>query len=492
MFTDGVQEQLTRLGGRLSEGFEPKEWVVSTPAGERRVPGWAQALFAVVFAAGDLRADDYSEYLVGFYEAQIDPSYFKQKRQRAWHGVGHKGDYYWYVADLDDTSPDPMVHTLDMEGGDDAFGSGTRLSTLLAGLKVITPPEDSDRFALACSAGDVTAATEELGRGTELGPLDDTGITPLHLAVMSRSTDLVRLLLEAGADARATIAYDTQMPWTYVDAEAYHSGDLPAGTTALHLALGENLPHRLYSDGSVDEIVRLLLDAGADPDAIDRTGWTPMLWAIKSPQAVRLMLAAGANPNLTGALRPPLVSAVNPVNADSTSEDVVRLLLTAGADVNGAGKDGTALSAAATGSTTVLQVLLDAGADPNRPNPQDCWMPGRTPLHSALVGGAPNVELLLAAGADPNARTPDGLTPLVAALLQSHLGDPVEVVRSLVQAGAEVGAAVEEATVRAYVATRYKPKKPLADLTATTPLGIAEHLGMTRTVACLTTHDAGE
>jgi ankyrin repeat protein len=102
------------------------------------------------------------------------------------------------------------------------------------------------------------------------------------------------------------------------------------------------------------------------------------------------------------------------------------------------------------------------------------------------------VELLLAAGADPNARTPDGLTPLIAALLQFHLGDPVEVVMPLVEGGAEVGAAVDEAAVRAYVAEQYKPKKPLADLTAITALGIAKHLGMTRTVAYLTKHGARE
>ncbi|MFB4308597.1 ankyrin repeat domain-containing protein [Actinomadura sp. GTD37] len=488
MFTDGVQKQIARLGGRLPEDFEPKEWMVSTPAGERRVPDWAQALFAVVFEAGDLRADDHSEYLVHFYETPIGPGYFKQKSQRAWHGVGQKGDYYWYVADLDDTSANPMVHKLDMEGGDGALDSGIRLSTLLAGLKVITPPGDGDRLALACSARDVAAATEELARGAGLGPLDDTGIAPLHLAVMSRSTDLVRLLLEAGADARAEIEHDTQTPWTYVDANAYGSGELWTRTTALHLALNGELAHRLYEDEPVDEIVRLLLDAGAAPDAIDGFGWTPMQLANASPQLVRLLLAAGANPNLTGALRPPLVSAAFRSNA---SEEVVRLLLAAGADANSVGKDGTALSVAAgNGSTTVLQLLLDAGAAPNRPDPQDCWTPGRTPLHRAL-GRKANVELLLAAGADPNARTADGFTSLITVLLGFHLADPVEMVTMLVQAGAEVCAAVDEATVQAYVAKQYKPKKPLADLTATTPLGIAKHLGMTRTAAYLTKQGAG-
>lgn len=490
VFTDMVWEKIVRLGGQLPAGFAPREWVVDTPAGKRRVPDWAQALYAVVFTTGDLR-DDFLQQLVSFHHYDIEPSYFEEAGACAWHGIGERGDYCWYVADFDDTSADPIVYTLDKEGGNDGWiDAGIPLSMRLASLKVIAPPGDGDRLAVACSAGDVTAAAEELARGAGLGPLDDTGITPLHLAAMSRSTDMVRLLLEAGADARAAIAYDTKTPWTYLDPDTYTSGELWRGTTALHLALdnGGLRPRKYTEKGPVDEIVRLLLDAGADPDAIDSVGWTPMLISTDRPQIVEFMLAAGADPNVTGALRPPLVWVAS--RGESTGEEVVRLLLAAGADVNGAGGDGTALFAAGTGPTMIFQLLLDAGADPNQPNPPDCWSPGHTPLHRALRHPA-NLKLLLAAGADPNTRTPDGFTPLIEAMLHFHPRDPVEVVTSLVQAGAEADAPAEEVALQAYVAKQYKPKEPLASLTATTPTGIAEHLGMTCTAAYLAGHGTG-
>ena len=74
--------------------------------------------------------------------------------------------------------------------------------------------------------------------------------------------------------------------------------------------------------------------------------------------------------------------------------------------------------AAAAYDTTIVQRLLDAGADCNAVNRRRA-----TPLHSASVGapGSPRwhpdgqvatIALLIKAGADPNARDMDGVTPL--------------------------------------------------------------------------------
>ncbi|MGW1364929.1 ankyrin repeat domain-containing protein [Streptomyces chartreusis] len=478
-----VIEQLGRLGGQVPDQFAPIEWVVATPAGKRQVPEWAQRLLAVVFTAGDVRVDDYSDALVSFYGTEIEAGYFRERR--AWYGIGQRGDYHWYIADLDEQYTDnPTVHRLDMEGGDYALDDGYRLTQELAGMKVVTPPGEADRFPLACSAGDVTTVAALLRQGASLGPLDDTGITPLHLAVMSRSTELVRLLLDSGADPRAAIAYDTQTPWTYVDADAYSSGDLWQGATALHIALGQMVPRRTAAIREAGEIVHLLLDAGADPDAVDRVGWTPMQLATGDTELVRHMLAAGADPSQTAGLRPPLVQAVCDGN-----KEAVRLLLAAGADASAGGAQGTPLVAAADRSGDFVRLLLDAGADPDQPNPDHAWEPGLRPVHRARVD---NLRLLLAAGADPDARTPEGFTPLVRTMLWTHLGDPVDAATVLVDGGADVNAAVPETAVREHVTKQYKPQPPLADLTATTPLGIARHLGMTRTVAYLTERGAHE
>ncbi|MFI6986418.1 ankyrin repeat domain-containing protein [Embleya sp. NPDC050154] len=132
-----VIERLGRLGGQMPDRFAPIDWVVATPAGKRQVPEWAQRLFAVVFTAGDVRVDDYSDALVDFHGTEIEAGYFRERR--AWYGIGQKGDYHWYVADLDEQdTDDPTVHRLDMEGGDDALGDGRGLTRELAGMKVVT------------------------------------------------------------------------------------------------------------------------------------------------------------------------------------------------------------------------------------------------------------------------------------------------------------------------------------------------------------------
>jgi ankyrin repeat protein len=95
--------------------------------------------------------------------------------------------------------------------------------------------------------------------------------------------------------------------------------------------------------------------------------------------------------------------------------DAARLLLARGAPVDPSGQGwmtGTPLHAAAAGShATIVGMLLEVGADPNRRQRH-----GYTPLHSAAANGdLGSVEALLGAGADPTAVTDDGATPLALA-----------------------------------------------------------------------------
>ncbi|MFY7894589.1 MAG: ankyrin repeat domain-containing protein [Phycisphaerales bacterium] len=80
----------------------------------------------------------------------------------------------------------------------------------------------------------------------------------------------------------------------------------------------------------------------------------------------------------------------------------------------------------------VVRVLLTVGADPNAPDPAT----GKTPLHVASIRQDPVlVQLLVAGKADVHARDAHGNTPLFDAVFRSQ-GHP-EVVEMLLKAGAD-------------------------------------------------------
>jgi ankyrin repeat protein len=121
------------------------------------------------------------------------------------------------------------------------------------------------------------------------------------------------------------------------------------------------------------------------------------------------------------------------VRADDV--EMVRLLLTAGADAAAATREGiTPLALAAiNGSAVVTETLLKAGANPNVALPE-----GETILMTAARTGRPDVlKLLLEAGADLDARENwFGETALMWAAAENH----ADAVRVLVAAGADVNA----------------------------------------------------
>jgi len=116
------------------------------------------------------------------------------------------------------------------------------------------------------------------------------------------------------------------------------------------------------------------------------------------------------------------------------STDIVSLLLDKGADVNAQDADGyTALSIASrNGHTEVVKLLLDKGADVNV---QDA--DGDTALIWASRNGHTEVvKLLLDKGADINAKDKYGDTALILASRKGH----TEIVKVLLNAGADINA----------------------------------------------------
>lgn len=227
----------------------------------------------------------------------------------------------------------------------------------------------------------------------------------------------------------------------------------PAGSTLLHHAAGF---------GKI-ETMRLLVAAGADVNAKNRRGSTPLHWSVPDEAKVRLLLKHGAavnakqsdnrtplylaamlgngrsilalllehgaDPNLKAANgRTPLMAA-----ASRGDDQAVRRLLAAKAAIDAADSAGeTALMAAATmGSAATVRALLESGADARLATKR-----GETALGFAGTAGEETVvRLLLERGADVNARNIRGFSPLM--LAAGSDAQPAGAVKLLLAKGAD-------------------------------------------------------
>lgn len=226
--------------------------------------------------------------------------------------------------------------------------------------------------------------------GADLNAVDPEGSTALVIAIINAHYDVAAALVEAGADPNV--------------GDASGMAALYAAVDMVHLAPFVNRPSpRASGRLSAEDLVKVLLDHGADPNA---TLHAPLLMRQHN----------GGDPSL-GNGATPLMRA-----AKAADVDLVRTLLDRGADPSRAMANGnTALLVAVSGRPGALvpespvfqavQLLLDRGADVNAAAAN-----GETLLHRGVMRGEAFVRLLVDRGAKLDAKDAGGRTPLDAAL----------------------------------------------------------------------------
>ena len=258
-----------------------------------------------------------------------------------------------------------------------AYGSIDAMKLLLGAGAAVNSKNAFDATALMWCANDLAKVDLLVEKGTDVNARSKQGRTPLLIAAAhSGNFEVVKFLVEHGASLS-----------NHKSAAEEHSAAAPAPSGLPASRKTESSVLAEAADANDTETVRYLIDKGADVDARNKDGDTPLLLAASygNVEIVKLLLAKGAD--------------FNAVDAGSMRVKNGPIAL---------GNFTPLLYAAAYAGYDTVKILLDAGA---KVNAQD--VRGMTPLMLAIGTDRPDVgviRLLLKRGADANVKSKAGET----------------------------------------------------------------------------------
>jgi ankyrin repeat protein len=311
-------------------------------------------------------------------------------------------------------------------------------------------PTNNEQFIGAAAEGKIELVKTFLGRGADVNARDTNGVTALMMAANYGHIDVVRLLLDKGADIGAKDhSGSTALMAAAVDGRAEVVKLLKARGAKDALIVAAMLGDR--------ESVQRFIESGSDLNEKVGDGWTPLRGAAARGhvEVVKLLLDKGAE--IDSEKRHGYLTTLKHT-APIELKDVAQLNLDKGPVVIVNDTDGlTALHRAAlSGHAGVLNLLLDRGADANEKNADGVtafewasWHNNvnvrkilkergakQTLITASIIGDTDEAWRFLESGSDVNATGLFGLTALIHAANKDHTA----VVRLLLDNSADINA----------------------------------------------------
>ncbi|XP_052746305.1 E3 ubiquitin-protein ligase MIB1 isoform X3 [Bicyclus anynana] len=329
-------------------------------------------------------------------------------------------------------NPNAVTKVASFDGSIPGNSSGDRLSVLLKKLfESHVTGDANEELVKAAANGDATRCADILAR-TDGAQADVNGVygghTALQAAAQNGHVEVIRALVDAGAEA---------------DAE-----DRDGDRAAHHAAFGDE-----------SAALRALASAGADLNARNRRRQTPLHIAVNKGHlaVVRTLLQLAVHPSLQDSEGDtPLHDAIS-----KKRDDILTLLLDHGADMTLTNNNGfNALHhAALRGNPSAMKIML--GKLPRPWIVDDAKDDGYTALHLAAFNNHAEVgELLVRGGARPDLQNANLQTALHLAVERQH----TQIVRLLIAHGANLNICDKDGDTPLHEALRHHTLQQLRRL----------------------------
>lgn len=282
-----------------------------------------------------------------------------------------------------------IVKLLIAHGADPKVRSNDRDTTppkLMAG----TPAAPISRGGLtalvfAARQGSIESAKALIAAGADINEGDADGNNPLLIAILNNHDDLAQVLIDMGADVNA-VNKDGRSPlFTAVDAHDVDWSDRPLVKETDKVSsldvIKSLLEHKANANVQLTAVSIIKKAAQDSPDRTLGPGATPFMRAARSGdvELMKLLLEHGADPKLAnkdGATALNVAAGLGYTDSNRGTEpqalEAVKLCVSLGLDVNAATDKGEAPihGAARRGANTIIQYLADQGANINVANKQ--------------------------------------------------------------------------------------------------------------------------